>query len=282
MFTRRQDARQLYTISIGGCGEAGVLAGLRSADMTVVSQASRQPSKFAKDLIVLPASVIGMLFGTMLAGIQDVRDDKVNSVYGETELGFLSMRSRPTLTSLPRLWLWQGYIRRYGARRKPEPLDESELERKKKSTRSSSLLSRLSYARPCAFCDGDFAVKTAQPQDHFDHKRTPAEGKSTTASICYHVCPHRCANSTAEVDLRRPVMGKRIGLPPLGRSLTYSDRQLPQIGSLCLTCIIYIAFGRTAPTRPHELISSATMNALIQKWSPNTIWSFSMVHRYCR
>ena len=273
-----QDARQLYTDLNRRLREAGVLAGLRSADMTVVSPgfAPAKPSS-PRILIVLPASLfIGMLFGTMLAGIQDVRDDKVNSVDTvETELGIPVYAVTPDFNLAASIYGYgKGIYGRYGARRKPEPLDESEARKEEKKHEI------LVIAEPDSqYAEAMRVLRTAillsktgsTPKIILITSSTPAEGKSTTAiNLATTFARTGARTLLAEVDLRRPVMGKRIGLPPSSEGLSrILTGQLPQDWVVSVPNVhnLYCIPAGQRPPDPHELISSATMNALIQKWS---------------
>jgi capsular exopolysaccharide synthesis family protein len=100
---------------------------------------------------------------------------------------------------------------------------------------------------------------------------TPAEGKSTTAiNLATTFARTGARTLLVEVDLRRPVMGKRIGLPSSSEGLSrILTGQLPQDWVVPVPNVhnLYCIPAGQRPPDPHELISSATMNALIQKWS---------------
>ena len=272
------DARLLYTDLDRRLREAGVLAGLRSADMTVVSPGfSPAKPNSPKVTIILPASLfVGILLGVMLAGIEDVRDDKVNSVdIVEHELGIPVYAVTPDFNIVGSIYGYgKGIYSRYGARRKSKPAVE---EPPKEAVKSHEIF--VSSEPDSQYAEAMRVLRTAillsktgsTPRIILITSSTPAEGKSTTAiNLAATYARTGARTLLVEVDLRRPVMAKRIGLPPsqdgLSRILT---GQLPSswIASVPTVPNLSCIPAGQRPPDPHELISSPNLKALIQQWS---------------
>jgi capsular exopolysaccharide synthesis family protein len=271
-----QDARQLYTDLDRRLREAGVLAGLRSADMTVVSPGF-VPAKPAspKVIIILPASLlVGLLLGVMLAGIQDVRDDKVNHVdMVETELGIPVYAVTPDFNVVGSVYGYgKGLYQRYGARRKSRKEEEEHPDSANEHKIAVVAEPDSQYAEAMRVLRTAILLsKTGStPKTILITSSIPAEGKSTTGiNLAATYARTGARTLLVELDLRRPVMAKRIGLPPsqdgLSRILTGSISPewltpVPDVPNL--SCIP----AGLRPPDPHELISSEAMRSLIQRW----------------
>lgn len=267
-----RDARQLYTDLDGRLRSAGLIAGMKSNDMTIVSPAlSLDKPTSPKTPIILPASLlVGLIFGTMIAGIQDVRDDKVNSFdMVESELGIPVYAVAPDFNVTGGLY---GYGRnlyaRYGGRGKQAAEDpnaikhpinvvshpDSQYAEAMRALRTAILLSK----------PGSMAKTILITSS------TPAEGKSTT-SLNLAATYARSGSKVliAEIDLRKPVLAKRLALAPspdgLSKILTGQldrDWALQVEGVPNLSCI---PAGQRPPD-PHELISSEYMQSMIANW----------------
>ncbi|MGD0734822.1 MAG: polysaccharide biosynthesis tyrosine autokinase [Terracidiphilus sp.] len=271
------DARTLYTDLNRRLREAGVLAGLRSADMTVVSP-GLSPAKpnSPRPLLVLPVAILaGFIFGGMLAGIQDARDDRVNNVdMVETELAIPVYAVTPDFNVEGSVYGYgKGLYARYGARNKPKPVDE-------KATKDGEDKHKIIViAEPDSqYAEAMRVLRTAillsktgsTPKSILITSSTPSEGKSTTA-INLAATYARTGTRTllVEVDLRRPVMASRMGLPPsqngLSRILT---GQLPGTWSTAVPSLpnLFCIPAGQRPPDPHELISSLAMKDLIREW----------------
>lgn len=272
-----QDARQLYTDLNRRLREAGVLAGLRSNDMTIVS-AAFAPDKPSSPhtLIILPASLfLGLLIGTMLAGIQDVRDDKVNNFeLVESELGIPVYAITPDFNATSSVYGYgKGLYQRYVAQRKAQSPEEQ----------AARDLAKMHNIMVVAEPDSQYAealraLRTAillskpgaTPKTILITSSTPAEGKSTTGiNLAATYARTGARTLLAEVDLRKPVVARRLGLQPspdgLSRMLTGQLRrdwaiQIPEVPNL------FCVPAGERPPDPHELVSSETMKTLIQQW----------------
>jgi succinoglycan biosynthesis transport protein ExoP len=271
-----EDARQLYTQLNNRVREAGVLAGLQSNDMTIVSAAfsTDRPSS-PRVLLILPAAlVLGLFIGVMIAGIQDVRDDKVNSVDTvETELGIPVYAVTPDFNASSSLYSYGKYLYRSaekntksknpnadqgGAFESPVHVmsdPDSQYSESLRTLRTAILLSRP-----------DQSVKSI-----LITSSTPAEGKSTTScNLAATFARTGTRTLLVEVDLRKPVLARRLGLPPgtdgLSRILSGQlsrDWVLSVPGISNLDCV---PAGQRPPD-PHELISSSVMKQLMQEWA---------------
>jgi len=273
-----QDARQLYTELDRRLREAGVLAGLRSADMTVVSPGLSPAKPHSPQVIlVLPASIfVGFLFGVILAGVEDVRDDKVNSVdMVESELGIPVYAVTPDFNVVGSVYGYgKGMYRRYGIRRKTEPAEEPVVqEAAKRHEIFVTIEPDSQYAEAMRVLRTAILLsKTGStPKIILITSSTPAEGKSTTAiNLAATYARTGARTLLVEVDLRRPVMGKRIGLPSsqdgLSRILT---GQLPSSWVAAVPSVPNLSCipAGQRPPDPHELISSPNLKALIQQWA---------------
>lgn len=272
-----QDARQLYTDLDRRLREAGVLAGLRSADMTVVSPGFASPKPASpRVILILPASLFaGLLLGVMLAGIQDVRDDKVNHVdMVETELGIPVYAVTPDFNIVGSIYGYgKGIYQRYGTRRKSTKDEKTAIpDPSKEHTITVIAEPDSQYAEAIRVLRTAILLsKTGStPKTILITSSTPAEGKSTTAiNLAATYARTGARTLLVEIDLRRSVMAKRIGLPPsqdgLSRILTgsiSSDWVIPVPGVPNLSCIP----AGLRPPDPHELISSDAMRALTQQW----------------
>ncbi|SEF72598.1 capsular exopolysaccharide family [Bryocella elongata] len=270
------DARQLYTDLDRRLHEAGVLAGLQSNDMTVISKAfaSDKPAS-PKILLALAGSIcVGCLLGVIFAGIQDVRDDKVSSVEAvEKELGIPVYAITPDFNAEGVVYGYGRYLYgRYGGKRKKAVKEEEEKvaaahhaihvvaePESQYSEAMRTLRTAILLSRPGS------AVKTI-----LIASSTPGEGKSTTSSNLGATFARTGSRTLlVEVDLRKPVLARRLGLPPstdgLSRILTGQlDRNyaVPVPGVPNLHCI---PSGQRPPD-PHELISSETMKELLDQW----------------
>jgi len=275
--SQAQDARQLYTDLDRRLREAGVLAGLRSADMTVLSQGLPPAKPHSPQVIViLPASIfMGFLFGVMLAGVEDVRDDKVNSVdMVESELGIPVYAVTPDFNVVGSIYGYgKGMYRRYGTRRKTEPAEEQAVQEVAKrheifvcSEPDSQYAEAMRVLRTAIL----LSKTGATPKIILITSSTPAEGKSTTAiNLAATYARTGARTLLVEIDMRRPVMAKRIGLPSSQDGLSrILAGQLPSSWVAAvpdvqnLSCI---PAGQRPPD-PHELISSPNLKVLIQQW----------------
>ena len=272
-----QDARQLYTDLNRRLREAGVTAGLRSADMTVIS-AAYSPDKPASPrvILVLPVSIfVGLLLGVLLAGIQDVRDDKVNSVSTvETELGIPVYAVTPDFNVVGSLYGYgKGLYQKYGGTRKSETAEQAAVrETAKKHNIMVVAEPDSQYAEALRVLRTAILLSRpgATPKTILITSSTPAEGKSTTSvNLAATYARTGVRTLLVEIDLRKPVIAKRIGLPPstegLSRMLTGQLSSDWSISVPDVPNLFCIPAGQRPPD-PHELISSGAMKALIQQW----------------
>ena len=272
-----QDARQLYTDLNRRLREAGVTAGLQSADMTVVSEAfAPDKPNTPKVLIALPASLFaGLLIGIMLAGIQDVRDDKVNTVDTvESELGIPVYAVTPDFNTVGSIYGYgKGLYSKYGGRRKSESPEEQDLRASAKKHNimvvagpDSQYAEALRVLRTAIL----LSKPGATPKTILITSSTPAEGKSTT-SVNLAAIYARTGMRTllVEVDLRKPVIARRIGLPVSLDGLTrILTGQLPQDWVIPVSDVpnLFCIPAGQRPPDPHELISSEALKAMIRYW----------------
>ncbi len=273
-----RDSRELYTDLNRRLREAGLVAGLRSADMTVVS-AGFAPDKpaYPRVILILPASLMaGLLLGIMLAGIQDVRDDKVNTVdLVESELGIPVYAVLPDFNVTGSLYGYgKGLYRRYSLPRSTAVTAE-EAEFRDQAKKHSLMVVAEGDSQ---YAESMRVLRTAvllskpesTPRTILITSSTPAEGKSTTAvNLAATYARTGARTLLAEIDLRKPIIARRIGLPPspegLSRILTGQLSrdwviQIPGVPNLhCIPA------GQRPPD-PHELISSELMKELLVQW----------------
>jgi len=218
---------------------------------------------------------MGIIIGLMLAGIEDVRDDKVNSVdMVEFELGIPVYAVTPDFNMVGSIYGYgKGIYRRYAPRRKADPAEE-----KKPPEAGKSHEIFVTTEPDSQYAEAMRVLRTAillsktgsTPKIILVTSSTPAEGKSTTAvNLAATYARTGARTLLVEIDLRRPVMAKRIGLPPspdgLSRILT---GQLPSswVADVPTVANLSCIPAGQRPPDPHELISSPNLKALIQQW----------------
>jgi len=170
--------------------------------------------------------------------------------------------------------IYRRYGYGYGSRRKTEPAEEKkpqEGEKKHEIFVSAEPDSQYAEAMRVLRTAILLSKTGSTPKVILITSSTPAEGKSTTAiNLAATYARTGARTLLVEIDLRRPVMAKRIGLPPsqdgLSRILTGQlpgnwVAHVPNVPNL--DCI---PAGQRPPD-PHELISSPNLRALIQQWS---------------
>jgi capsular exopolysaccharide synthesis family protein len=273
------DARGLYTDLDRRLREAGVTAGLSSADVTVVSPGlSPDKPSSPRVILILPASILaGLLFGVALAAVQDVRDDKVNTVdLVESELGIPVYAVTPDFNVVGSLYGYgKGLYSKYGYGRKRKEETAKEQAQRESAKKHNIMV----VAEPDSqYAEAIRVLRTAillskpgaTPKTILITSSTPAEGKSTTsANLAATYARTGTRTLLVEIDLRKPVLAKRIGLPAspegLSRMLTgqlSKDWAAEIQGVPTLFCI---PAGQRPPD-PHELISSEAMKTLIHYW----------------
>jgi polysaccharide biosynthesis transport protein len=270
-----QDAQQLYTDLNRKLREGWVVAGLQSADMTIVSPAFTpdKPRSPNVPLALLASVFVGGFLGSILAGILEIRDDKINSVKmieGDLKL--------PVYTVLP------DFNRAVG-----EPFSAWNLWRRFR--RSSEIAAPMSQSSlgdhynievltqtGSPYAEALRALRTAilmsnlnaAPKVILITSSTSAEGKSTTGINLAATYARAGARTLfVEMDLRRPVIAKRMNLGSSEDGLsgmligklppgwTVSVPELPN-----LSCI---PGGQRSPF-PYELVSSDVMRRQLSLW----------------
>lgn len=269
------DARLLYTDLNRRLSEAGVLAGLQSNDMTVVSAGFAQDKPASPRIILILGGAIlfGGIIGLMIAGIQDVRDDKVNSVETvESELGIPVYSVMPDFNAPDSLYGYGKYFYgRYGFRKKK---DSSAPEAEEGAPHAIHVVSRPDSQ----YSEAQRVLRTAimlsrtgtPAKTILITSSTPGEGKSTTSTNLGATFARTGLRTLlVEADLRKPVLARRLGLAPstdgLSRIITgHLDQdwvvEVPGVPNMWA-----IPAGQRPPD-PYELISSDVMRDLVKRW----------------
>jgi capsular exopolysaccharide synthesis family protein len=238
------ESQELYQSLLTRLKEAGVLAGLRSSNLTVVEPASppARPSSPKTLLYLMAGLALGISFGLGGALLVDLIDNRVHSAEDIEQL------EMPLLGLIPTM---QGKIP--GS---PVPLLESvhspygEAIRR---LRSTLLLSR----------------SVVPPKVVLVASGSPGEGKSTVSlNLAVAFAQMNQKVLLVEIDMRRPVLQKRLrlteggGLSQLlsGSEPAIEQTTLPDVGNLSLIA------GGPVPPYPSELLSSDKFGQLIEGW----------------
>jgi succinoglycan biosynthesis transport protein ExoP len=286
------ESRTLYESLLTRLKEAGVLAGLRSSNITVVD-AARAPSKPAKPnvLLFLAGSLAGGLFlGTCGAFLRDTMDNKIQNLpeleayLGETPLGILPFHEPIRKIKEP----VTNYISddRVGDEalqssvgNLPAPLPALLL-----NARSSAAFTVISQPRS-PYTEAVRALRTslllsrggAPPQVILVTSSVPGEGKSMLSSNLAALLATQQGKKVLLVDgdLRRPVLHRRLNLDgDKGLSSILTDDNI-QTSALSATIAIPDVPGLDVlpagpvPPYPSELLGSDQMQEAVDCWREN-------------
>ena len=267
----RQEAdgsRSVYEGLLAKLKQAGVLEGLRSTNITVVSPARVPPPNRPKSpnipLYYAAAIVAGLLCGAGAAALRDLTDTKVGS-----------LEELERMTGVPVLGLIPAIERGGDGSRL---LKRAQLFALKQPATSADDLKivTLSYS-DSPFAESLRTLRTSlmlsrssnPPQILLVTSSHASEGKSTVSLNLAVVLAQQGARVLlVDVDLRRPVLHQRMDLDA-GEGLSTAlsnDRIEPrpqQIGSMPN---LYVLCGGPAPPFPAELLGSARMRELFVQW----------------
>lgn len=245
------DSRELYEDLLKRLKEAGVLAGLKSSNITIVDP-GRIPAKPAKPNIplYLAVSVIGGLFlGCCSAIGVETFDSKLISITDlETLIGQAVMGTLPHLTKEPHLLPAPGQSPLIAVR---EP--QSTYTEVVRSIRTSLLLAR-----------GGEPPKVIQVTSSI-----AGEGKSLfTSNLAAVLAQPGKRVLLVDADLRRSTLRTKLNLPQgsglssllAGQVKEAPIQQVPHAPSL------HVLLAGVAPPNPAELLGSDTMRRFLEIW----------------
>ena len=279
-----EDSRNLYGNLYGSLKQAGVLSGLRSSNITVVSPSRVPPPNAPRHpnipVVYAAALVGGIFFGVAGAFVRDATDSTVRSLVtieatlGSAMLAVLPGFQRGRSFALPRK-LSLPRLRKNSARCCDAPVPqalthpESAFSEAIRGLRTSIMLS--GNGKP--------------PKVILVTSSLSAEGKSTV-SVNLAVALAQWGGRTLLVDgdLRRPTIDRLLGLPEgSGLSTALSDHALPDEWQPIeeLPQLAVITAGRI-PLQPAELVGSSRMAEMFAGWRSDLISSWSTALHCCR
>jgi succinoglycan biosynthesis transport protein ExoP len=273
-----QDAQQFYTDLSRRLREAGVTAGLRSADTSIFSPglAPDRPSSPKFPLVLALTPLVGALMGLTLAGIQEVWNDKVNSIESvESEIGiplfgivpeFKLAKPRPSVNRVLRSGF--GYQEKESTSFQLAPQEEKVQQHRIQvlTDPESPYTEALRALRTSIVLSNSADLhKTI-----FITSSTPCEGKSTTSlNLATTFARAGARTLLVEVDLRNPVLANRLGLsnPADGLSRVL-DGRLPDDWAIpvCAVAKLYCIPAGQGSSEPLDLITSDRTKTLIKSW----------------
>lgn len=255
-------SREVYESLLAKLKEAGVLEGLRSTNITVVTPALVPPPNRPRSpnilLYYLAAILSGLIFGAAAAWLRELTDARVRSLEdleqltGAPLLGLIPEIEKGKVLSNHRRSHAAMRVRR-GAHIAASAYSSSPFAESLRSLRTSLMLSRSSRA----------------PQVLLVTSANAGEGKSTVSlNLATVLAQQEARVLLVDADLRRPVLHERIGIQAtVGLSLALSSGQtapqpLPVEGIQGL----FVLCGGPVPPFPAELLSSTRMRALLTQW----------------
>ena len=240
-----QESRQLYEDLLKRLKEAGILAGLKSSNITVVDP-GRVPSKPKKPNVPLYMAIAlagGFFLGCCGALLVDTLDNKVNGVgdaehtIGQTVLGAL-----PFVTEMSALGHEQ-------QSKKP----------------FSSYMEAMRALRTSLM----FWQSNAPPKVLLVTSSIAGEGKSTSSIyLAVVLAQHGCRVLLVDTDLRRGLLRLRLNLP-MGPGLSamlsgqWGDATIPHVEGVPGLDVLQAG---VPPPNPSELLGSSAMQACIERW----------------
>lgn len=240
------ESQKLYQSLLERLREAGILEGLHSSTITIVDQARvpAKPSHPSTATYFFGGILFALFCGLGSALVGDSIDNALQSVDEVTDAGLPLLGVLPVLT-LEDLRQGTGESRISIVRRPGSPYSEAI-----RRLRSSILISHGS----------------TPPKVMLVTSATPEEGKSTTSiELAASFAQLGKRVLVIEADLRRPVLGGRLGLNSKkgltyilsGQSSSLDFPSLPEIPSL------YVLPAGPTPPSPADLLSSEKMQWLI-------------------
>jgi polysaccharide biosynthesis transport protein len=236
------ESQQLYNDLLKRLREAGILDGLRSSNITIVSAAlvPSKPHKPNVPIYLLAGIVGGLLSGVGLALLVDAIDNKIQ---GPEQI---EAEDLPLLGVLPPFPT--GTLPLVFATDPTSSYSEST-----RSFRGTLLISR----------------QGSPPKAIMVTSGASGEGKSTISLSLALALSHLDKRVLlVEADMRRPVLGRRLGLNNLTGLSTYlSDATVPTSAQYVSeqSNLGVVTAGPTPPA-PAELLSSNRMRELLAQW----------------
>jgi capsular exopolysaccharide synthesis family protein len=237
-------SQDLYQDLLKRLKEAGILEGLHSSNLTVVDPASTpaSPSKPQVPLYLALGLGFGLFLGCCAALLVDTVDNKIQ---GAEEVEALQI---PLLGIAPQIDSMKPGLRAIMLDARHTAFGESV-----RRLRSGLLISRS--GRP--------------PQVLLVSSASPGEGKSTLSlNLAASLAQFEKRVLLVEGDMRRPVLGRRLGLQTSeGLSSLLSDKEAANgILSVPDNPNLYLLPGGPVPPYPSELLGSERMHTLIEEW----------------
>ena len=270
------DSRGLYEDLLKRLKEAGVLAGLKSTNITMVDPAGApaKPAQPNVPLLLGCSLAAGLFFGLCGSWVADRIDDKIQTI----EYVEQAVHVRP-MSVLPITGESGGRYGRYGAyvtalSTKPAKL----LQDNEQPDGTAGGIRRFLDDPSTAFSEAIRGLRTSlllsksqtPPQVILVTSSVPGEGKSTVTLNLAHILAQSGRKVLlVEADMRRPVLAARLrlnaaqnpGLSSLisGGEATYHT----DIGGLAGVTILTAG---VVPPHPAELLGSDSMGALLAGW----------------
>ena len=269
-----EESRGLYETLLKRLKEAGVLAGLRSSNITVVDPA-RTPSKPAKPnvLLYLAASLAGGLFlGSCGALLRDTMDNKIQNLpeleayLGEMPLGILPYHKESRGLGETRV-------------KGPLPAGTAGVPRPSASAKTQSL---AAVADPsAAYTESLRALRTSlmlarggsPPQVILTTSSVTGEGKSMlSVNLAALLAQQNRKVLLVDGDLRRPVLHRRLNLKTeTGLSSILASEDIEQSAISAALPVegvpgLHVMPAGPVPPYPAELLGSAQMAEAMQVW----------------
>jgi capsular exopolysaccharide synthesis family protein len=237
-------SQELYQDLLKRLKEAGILEGLHSSNLTVVDAALApdKPNRPKVPLYLSLGLVLGIFFGGCAALVVDAVDNKVQ---GSEEIENLQL---PLLGILPQIKAEERTANQILLDAGYSAFSEAV-----RSLRSTLLISRSG----------------TPPQVLLVTSGSPREGKSTLSlNLAASLAQYNKRVLLVEADLRRPVLGKRLGLTMTGgMSTLLADKDATlQTESIAKYPTLFVLPAGPVPPYPAELLGSSRLVGLLEEF----------------
>ncbi len=251
-------SRSIYEGLLGRLKQAGILEGLRATNMTVVNQGRMPPPDHPRSpnipLYYAAALAGGLLMGSSLALLRELQDQRVQSL--EELEGLLGS---PLLGVVPSLEFNRRSLARLGKRRELMP---------RLALPESPQYNAASFVEAvCSLRTSVLQQEGGNPQTLLITSSITGEGKSRMAvNLAGALTQLGKKVLLVDADLRRPSLSREFyesqgsGLAGALSGDVPQIRRHPEMPGLSLLC------GDEIPSRPSELLASATMARLLSYW----------------